>query len=146
MKKKNPAAPAQQWKLYALLHILLLVFSLAPVCNKMAGRQEFMGFPFLAFYGCSLFILAVYALFWQQIIKRMPLTVAYANKAITVVWGMVWGTVIFNEQISVQKMIGAAVIIGGIVLFALSPTSEDGAKENFATDGNDTALEGKDAN
>lgn len=107
-------------KLYILLHALMLLFSLSPVCAKLAGQQAFLSFPFLLFYGLVLLLLGVYALLWQQVIKRMPLTTAYANKAVTVVWGMVWGTVIFGEHITVQKCLGAAVIIAGVVLFAFS--------------------------
>lgn len=65
-------------------------------------------------------ILGTYAIFWQQIIKRMPLSSAYANKAITVVWGMIWGLLIFNESITIQKLLGALIVVTGVVLFAFS--------------------------
>lgn len=60
----------------------------------------------------------IYAFFWQQVIKRLPLILAYANKAVTVVWGMIWGSILFNEGITVKKVIGALTVIIGIVLFA----------------------------
>ena len=75
-------------------------------------------------------ILGVYALAWQQVIKRMPLTTAYANKAVTVVWGMVWGMILFGESITPQKVLGAAVIVAGVVLYAFSePAKEADAHE-----------------
>lgn len=68
------------------------------------------------FYGFSLLILGVYAILWQQVIKKIPLNIAYANKAITLVWGMVWGAVIFKEHISIANLIGAAVVLAGVLL------------------------------
>ena len=33
----------------------------------------------------------------EQILKHLPLTVAYANKPVSLIWGMIWGTFIFGE-------------------------------------------------
>lgn len=117
-------------KMYVLLHALMFLFSLSPVCSKLAGRQPFLSVPFFVFYGLVIVILGVYALAWQQVIKRMPLTMAYANKAVTVVWGMVWGVILFGESITPQKVLGAAVIVAGVVLYAFSePAKEADAHE-----------------
>ena len=117
-------------KMYVLLHALMFLFSLSPVCSKLAGRQPFLSVPFFVFYGLVIVILGVYALAWQQVIKRMPLTTAYANKAVTVVWGMVWGMILFEESITPQKVLGAAVIVAGVVLYAFSePAKEADAHE-----------------
>ena len=111
---------AQKIKTYVLLHALMLIFSLSPVCSKLAGQQPFLSFKFIFFYGFVILLLGIYALLWQQIIKRMPLTTAYANKAVTVVWGMVWGALLFQEDITPQKCIGAASIVAGVMLYAFS--------------------------
>lgn len=111
------------------LHILLAIFSLGGVCSKLAGKAGFLSFTFCLFYGCLLAIMGVYAIGWQQIIKRMSLTAAYANKAITVVWGIVWGFVIFNEHITVGKIAGASLIIAGIILYSLAESKEGGADD-----------------
>jgi drug/metabolite transporter (DMT)-like permease len=73
-----------------------------------------------------LLILFVYAIGWQQVIKRLPLTTAYANRGITVVWGIVWGMLFFGEEITLFKLVGAAMIIGGIVLFAQADAEDAG--------------------
>ena len=112
-------------KMYVLLHALMFLFSLSPVCSKLAGRQPFLSVPFFVFYGLVIVILGVYALAWQQVIKRMPLTTAYANKAVTVVWGMVWGMILFGESITPQKVLGAAVIVAGVVLYAFSESAKE---------------------
>ena len=111
-------------KLYLALHLLLVLFSLAPVCTKLAGEQAFLSVPFFLYYGASIAILGVYALAWQQFIKRMPLTAAYANRAVTVVWGMLWGLLVFGEGISLLKLLGALIIVAGVVLFAFAQGKE----------------------
>ena len=63
-----------------------------------------------------LFVLFIYAIAWQQIIKKMPIVTAYANKAVMVIWGIVWGYVFFHEAITIQKIIGAVIIIAGVYL------------------------------
>lgn len=104
------------WKLFLVLHISLIFSSLSGVCSKMAANQKFLSLPFFFFYGLVLVIMFGYAIAWQQILKRMPLTVAYANKPMSLIWGMVWGAVIFNEGITWKMILGAAIIFAGIYL------------------------------
>lgn len=113
------------------LHVLLLFYSLSGIFSKNAAYQPFLSVPFILLYGGMLAVLFIYAIGWQQIIKRLPLTVAFANKAITVVWGMIWGVLIFDEQINTQMIIGAALVIVGIVWYSI----EDGRQANEAKEG-----------
>ena len=53
---------------------------------------------------------------WQQSIKHFPLTTAYANKAVTIAWGMLWGILFFREDITHNMAIGAIIVIIGVVL------------------------------
>ena len=113
------------------LHLLLAVYSLSDVCSKTAAGAPFMSFRFLFFYGCVLGLLGVYAIGWQQVIRRLPLTVAFANRAVTVVWGSVWGVLFFQEQVSPLRLVGAALIMAGVVLFARA----DGRQAEEGKDG-----------
>lgn len=100
-----------------LLHIILGIYAIGGVCSKLAAKQAVLSLPFLLLYGGVLVTLVVYAIGWQQVIKHLPLTTAYANKAVTVIWGIVFGFLIFGEQVSPKQMLGAAVIIIGVVLY-----------------------------
>lgn len=115
LQPKPPAEKQRLW-VFLLLHGLLLVYSLGSLCSKWAAQSEFLSFRFFLFYGLVLLSLAVYALGWQQVLKRIPLVTAYANKAAIVVWGMLWGLLFFGEAITLRKIVGAAVIMAGIVL------------------------------
>lgn len=101
-----------------ITHILLLCYSTEGIFSKLAAREAFLSIQFIALYGIVLLILAVYALGWQQIIKHLPLTSAYANKAVTVVWGIIWGVLVFHEQVAAGKIIGAVLVILGVALYA----------------------------
>ena len=86
--------------------------------SKLAAQFPFMSTGFVLCYGGMIVVLGVYAIGWQQGIKRIPLTTAYANRAVTVIWGIVWGALLFDEAVSWQKVAGAAVVLAGVVLFA----------------------------
>lgn len=103
-------------KPYLILNLILLFYSLGGICSKIASGKQFLSFEFILFYGLLLFTLAVYALLWQQIIKKIPLNIAYANKAVNLIWGMVWGAAIFKEHISLSNIIGAVIVLAGVIL------------------------------
>ena len=104
-------------KWFLLLHLILGVYASSSVCSKLAAQQPFLSAAFIVLYGLMLLALVAYAVGWQQVIKHLPLTTAYANKAITVVWGILLGFLLFGESITLRQFIGAAVIIVGIALF-----------------------------
>ena len=107
------------------LHMLLMIYSMSGICSKMAAGVPFLSVPFCFYYGMILFLLAFYAIGWQQIIKRLPLTTAFANKAVTVVWGIIWGFLFFHESITIGKVLGALFVIMGVVLYSYADR-EDG--------------------
>ena len=104
-------------KLYIALHLFLMFYSVSGVVSKLAAGKPFLSPAFIALYGIEILILGVYAIGWQQFIKRMPLSVAYANKAVTVVWGCVWGVLIFHEQLTPGKIVGALMVLAGVALY-----------------------------
>lgn len=108
------------------LNILLAVYSLSTVFSKMASGEEFLSRRFIVYYAMVIFILGIYAIFWQQIIKKIPLTVAYANRAITLAWGLLWGVILFHESITAGKVIGLIIVMAGIYLCV---TDQEGKEE-----------------
>lgn len=106
----------KRFKLFLVLHIILLLYSFGGFFSKLASEKPFLSFDFCLFYGLVLLVMAVYAVLWQQILKYIPLNMAYANKAVTLVWGMVWGAVFFKEHISLSNIIGAVIVLAGVLL------------------------------
>jgi drug/metabolite transporter (DMT)-like permease len=96
--------------------MVILLYSLSAVCAKMAALSEPLSLPFFAWYAGVLVLLGVYAIVWQQVIKHVPLTTAFANKGVTVIWGLLWGALLFSESIDFKMILGAALVFGGILL------------------------------
>ena len=111
------------------LHLLLMIYSMSGICSKKAAGVEFLSLEFCIYYALIIILLGLYAIGWQQIIKRLPLTVAFANKAITVVWGIVWGRLFFKESITIGKVIGVLLVITGIIIYVYAESKEDSKGE-----------------
>lgn len=111
---------------FIVLHVLLMIYSLNSILSKLASNESFLSIKWILLYAGVIFLLGIYAIGWQQIIKRMPLTSAYANKAITTIWGLIWGTLFFQERITIGKILGVLLIVSGIILFSTSDDPEGG--------------------
>lgn len=116
----NKQESVSKVKYFIILHILLAIFSMSGICSKMAAQNQFLSFWFIFWYALVILDLGIYAIVWQQIIKHLPLTTAYANKAITIVWGIVWGVIFFGEQIKWNMIVGAVIVIAGVLLVVKS--------------------------
>ena len=102
-----------------LLQGVVVIFSLVSVLSKFASGESFFSLRFLLFFGAELVVLAIYAVLWQQVIKRFDISIAYANKAMVLLWGLLWSVVIFREKITLQKALGVLIVIAGVVILNL---------------------------
>ena len=50
---------------------------------------------------------------------------AFANKAVTLVWSMVFGALLFHEQIRLNQVIGCTLAVLGVVLFVQPEKDEE---------------------
>lgn len=116
------------------LHLLLMVYSTSGILSKLAAGVSFLSWEFIGLYAGVIALLGLYAIGWQQILRRMPLTTAFSNKAVTIVWGIVWGALFFSESITLGKVIGALFIIAGVILFSHAdselPAKDAGSKSS----------------
>ena len=109
---------------FVLLHCLLLVYSCSDIASKLAAGEEFLSLKFILLYGAVIVLLGFYAIFWQQILKKIPLITAYANKSVTIIWGMIFGAVLFKEEISRNQILGAVMIMIGVYFVVLEDAKE----------------------
>ena len=98
------------------LHIAILLYSTTGIFTKLASKQPVLSCKFILLYGSAIFLMFVYALLWQQFLKRMPLNTAYANKSMSTIWTMVFGCVVFREKITIGMLVGGVIIIIGVYL------------------------------
>lgn len=107
-------------KPYLVLHTGFLIFSLGAVFSKFAGQHPVLSCYFLLNYGLMLGTVGTYALVWQQVLTQLPLMTAFSNKAVVVIWGLLWGVILFDESLSTSKVLGAILVIAGVVIMVNS--------------------------
>ena len=105
------------WRGIVFLQAIIVIYTFSSVFGKMATHgNEFMSTMFIVYVLLDFVLLAVYALLWQQGLKRFDLNVAYANRSVVTIWSLVWSALIFKEGITVFNIVGTAIIITGMVL------------------------------
>ncbi len=102
-----------------LLQLIIMIYTLSTVAAKFASAEEFLSFRFIFFYGLEILILGVYAILWQQIIKKFDLSIAYANKAVSLFWSIIWALLFFNEIVTIKNVIGVMIVIIGTMVVNL---------------------------
>lgn len=104
-----------KFKNILLAVILYLFFSTSSVFMKFASMQNSL-FNSIIFYGLSMLTLGIFALLWQTLLKKFDLSKVYIFKSTTIIWGMVFGALLFNEIISINMIIGSIITIMGIAI------------------------------
>ena len=108
-----------------VLQAVVIVYTLSSVVAKLATGEEVFSFAFFLFYGLEIVILGIYAILWQQMIKRFDLSVAYANRAMSILWSAVWAVVLFRESLGIKQLIGVAFVVVGTVIVNTEPVKEE---------------------
>ena len=121
---------AQALKITLKLQPAVVLFSCVSVCSKLASRQlpseaasvsDYMllclkNWKLLLLLALMIFLLGIYALIWQMIIKKAKIAVVYANKSSYLFWTQLAAFVIFGENISFYNIVGIAIIFTGVIL------------------------------
>ncbi len=116
VKLDNEKKKKTKLKDICILQIVIAIYTLSTVCAKFASGQEFMSFQFILYYGIEMMILGVYAIVWQQLLKKFDVSIAYANKAMGLLWSIVWAILIFNDTITIKNVIGVLIVIIGTII------------------------------
>ena len=95
-----------------ILQLIIMIYTFSSICAKLASGQETL-FRLLFFTGLEFLCLAVYAILWQQAIKKFDLSVAYANRAMVLLWSMIWAVLVFHDTITLKNILGVALVIAG---------------------------------
>lgn len=122
---------------YKLLHISFLIGFIVTrsfvqvlfksVASGPAGKNYFRMVMDGRFYGGVLLLLAS-AAFWLSLLKRYPLSRLYPLTSVTVLTLVFCGAIFFNEPISWGNIIGAIVIMAGVVV--LGTRKESGIEQD----------------
>lgn len=115
---------------YLMLQLSFLIYAFSSFFSKFStyGDKDLKSTCF--YYLLSLICLGIYAIVWQQVLKRMSLSVAFSNKGITLLWGLLFGAIFLKESITIGKIIGILIIIIGIVILMNDKNKKAGDKND----------------
>lgn len=94
------------------------VYASVSLATKFTSLQEFLSLKYFLGLAIVVAMLGIYAIIWQQVLKRIELTTAYMFKGTSLIFVLMFSALIFNETITVWNIFGASLIVGGIVWFA----------------------------
>ena len=102
----------------AILLLVYLFYSTVSIATKFTSLQEFLSLKYFLGLAIVVAMLGIYAIIWQQVLKRIDLTTAYMFKGTSLIFVLLFSALLFNETITLWNVVGAAFIVGGIVWFA----------------------------
>ena len=99
---------------------LILLYSLVSVLSKVASEhlKVYGLFSYQLIFIISIMgsLLVIYAFFWQKILKKFDLSIAYVNKGMLLFWSLLWSVLLFSEEITLWNILVTIIIILGIVV------------------------------
>lgn len=99
-----------------LLQGVVIIYTISSVMSKEASASKGQLLRFFFFFGMEFVFLGIYAVLWQQMIKRFELSVAYANRSMAVLWSMVWAVIFFHDNITVKNIVGVLLVVAGTAI------------------------------
>lgn len=121
-----------------VLQFSIFIYTLGGIASKFASMEDGITFKFIALYLGEIVILGIYAIIWQQVIARIDLSIAYANKGAALIWSLIWAISIFNETVTVWNIIGIVIVMIGI---GLVNSKDNDIKDNVTTDNREEVTE-----
>lgn len=99
-----------------ILQLIIIFYTTSGIMAKNAAHYKFLSMGFLFYYGIEIVILGIYAIAWQQAIKKFDLSVAYSNRALSVLWSLIWAVLFFQEKVTLNNIIGVVIIVIGTMM------------------------------
>ncbi len=124
---KKPGKQKTTFLSLILIQAAVVIYTGSSVCSKMASSnpgvislfgREIHWLSWTGYFWLFLEVvcLGLYAIFWQQIIKRFDLSIAYANRAMAIFWTFLWGMILFGETIKPLNIVGIVIVFLGVLL------------------------------
>lgn len=108
-----------------MLQGIIVIYTISSVMSKNASANKDNIFRFIFFFSMEFIILGIYAVLWQQVIKRFELSIAYANRAMSLLWSMIWAVIFFHDKITVNNIAGVLLVMVGIIVINLETEEQN---------------------
>ncbi|MBQ1993751.1 MAG: EamA family transporter [Lachnospiraceae bacterium] len=99
-----------------MLQAVIIIYTFSSIMSKKASQQGSDMIKALFFFGMTFVILGIYAICWQQMIKKFELSIAYANRSMAIFWSMIWARLFFNDQITFKNIVGVIIVFVGTLI------------------------------
>lgn len=110
-----------------LIQAAVIIYTGSSVCSKLASSHpgtisifgaelHWLNWVGVFWLFMEVVCLGLYAIFWQQIIKKFDLSIAYANRAFAIFWTFLWGVLFFGEHVKLLNLVGIVIVFLGILL------------------------------
>ena len=103
---------------YVVLVLVYLFYACISVIMKYTGLQQPLTIEWCVGFVLLVATLGVYAIAWQQILKRIELGVAYMFKGLSLFFIMLLLALCYGEPITPMKLLSTGIIVMGIVVYA----------------------------
>jgi multidrug transporter EmrE-like cation transporter len=111
-------------RIYIYLLLINLFYSSISILTKQTSLKLFFSFSFFIGFASILLLFFIYAVVWQQLLKRIQLSIAYMFKGSSIIFILIISNLFFNEKISIANVIGCLLVcIGIIIMFFDKPNS-----------------------
>ena len=102
-----------------------MIYASTGIFTKYASLYPFLSWQYILSFLGAIGIMGIYAVLWQQVLKYIDLSVAYMFKGTSLIFTMLLAYWLFGEPITTHNIIGAAIIIFGIILYNLPTKYSD---------------------
>lgn len=107
-------------KMIILIQSMVFLYSLVSMLSKYASEvlqvHGLLSVPFILLFGAMVGCLGVYAILWQQVLKKVDLITAYVHKSTTLIWSLLWAATLFDETIAWNNIVGVLIVVFGVIL------------------------------
>lgn len=103
---------------YSVLVGINFLYACVTLFTKYAAQQEFMSMPYCLALCGAIGVMGMYAICWQQVLKQIDLSIAYMFKGTSLIFVILLAYALVGEAITLMNIIGAIVIVLGIILYA----------------------------
>lgn len=103
-------------KRFFILQSGYFVFSLSSIFLKSGANYSIFSSGFILRFTGGLLCVFCFAILWQQVLREYELMTAYAWRGVLFLWTFLWAVLFFGEKLTLNNVIGAVVILFGVLL------------------------------
>lgn len=98
--------------------VIYTIFPLSSVFMKMASGYD-NWFIKMILFALSIGVLGIFSILWQKLLKKVDLVKAYIFKSTTIIWSVIYGIILFGEEVKWNMFLGMLITTIGVIITIL---------------------------